>query len=480
LRKPFQPAFLNYFESLQLFGSYIVDPLVAVRQIYEKHGPYVVGMWPVRRNGRPAKAIIAVGSEINREVLNKIDVWRTASISGPFTFSRRNAARRRGNPDHPACRLHKGIIAMQGKRHAHYRKLTLPPLKRSRIEGFGDGLIQMMADQVESWPSGAVFDLWGAVQTLMQRTAVDFLFGSDRERGCPMAKMVSESGVASFSKRVNIFPLDIPGTPFYEEMARSEEMERLVTTWATHKRGEKDENDLFSMLVNHPDENGNTPQDRHLLDHIPTLLGAAFETCQNVVIWSLVLLEQHPEVSKQLLAEIREALTGKTLDVKTLDQLPYLDAVVKESMRLVPPVPQQFRVAMQDTTLCGHPVSRGTRILLSAYLNNRNSKIYPMPNQFLPERWATITPNPYEYSVFSAGPRSCPGYWFGMAAVKAALTTIMARYRVDLSPTPRIDFILRIALSPKRPVRALLHDQDGQFNATPLKGRFAGFFDRGC
>ena len=73
--------------------------------------------------------------------------------------------------------------------------------------------------------------------------------------------------------------------------------------------------------------------------------------------------------------------------------------------------------------------------------------------------------------MFSAGPHSCPGYWFGSTAVKIALAAILTRYRLALTPGARIDYRVQPTMRPLQSVRALLHHQDGAFNATPIRGR---------
>ena len=138
---------------------------------------------------------------------------------------------------------------------------------------------------------------------------------------------------------------------------------------------------------------------------------------------------------------------------------------------MLPPVPLQFRVAQCDTTLAGHAMPQMTRVALSAFITNRDPDLYPEPARFKPSRWDSIDPSSYEYLVFSAGPRGCPGYWFGLCAIKTALAVIFSRFRVVLAPDQRIDYKVRVAMSPRHCVAAILHRQDGGFVAAPIRGR---------
>ena len=108
--------------------------------------------------------------------------------------------------------------------------------------------------------------------------------------------------------------------------------------------------------------------------------------------------------------------------------------------------------------------------MLSAFLTNRHPDRYPEPDSFRPERWTSINPSPFEYLVFSAGPRSCPGSWLGLAMVKMAVATILIHFRIEMAPQAQIDYIARPALTPRGKIRAILHAQDGEFAAAQIGG----------
>jgi cytochrome P450 len=181
------------------------------------------------------------------------------------------------------------------------------------------------------------------------------------------------------------------------------------------------------------------------------------------------MLDQHPLVARDLADEL-DTPGGVPITLNGIAGMKLLEAVVKETMRILPPVPQQFRVALQDTELDGVPLPKRSRVLLSGWLTNRDPDLYPAPNRFLPTRWQSIDPTPYEYSAFSAGPRGCPGYWFGLSVVKTAIATILRRFRPALVPDTRIDYKVKVTLSPRRAVPALLLQRDQTFTAAPLRG----------
>jgi cytochrome P450 len=96
--------------------------------------------------------------------------------------------------------------------------------------------------------------------------------------------------------------------------------------------------------------------------------------------------------------------------------------------------------------------------------------LFTEADRFRPERWQSLAPTPYEYLAFSAGPRGCPGYAFGLAMVKVAVATIMTRRSIELPRDMRLDYKVRITLSPRAAVLATLHRQPNGREPTPIRG----------
>jgi cytochrome P450 len=280
-----------------------------------------------------------------------------------------------------------------------------------------------------------------------------------------------------WSLQVWALPLNLPVTPYGKLLRHGEALERCILNWADEKRGQLDGNDLLSIVVNNPEEDGKPLSDSTIVGHMPQLFGAAFETCQNVLIWTLVLLAQHPAVASKLYDELRDSVNGMPLSLERVVNLPWLDQVIKESLRILPPVPMQLRVAEEATSLAGQAVPKGTRVLLSPFVTNRAPELYAGPDRFDPERWTAINPTPFEYLVFSAGSRNCPGALFGSAMLKTAIAAILLRFGLQLAPQAQIDYTVRPALTPRRTVPAELRAQDGKFRAAPIRGNISGLVD---
>jgi cytochrome P450 len=451
---------LRGVKALNLYVSFLYDPIRTLSRYHSDFGSPVFIEVPLRKR----IVVFGVGAEFNRQVLEDPETWHTVSLS-------------RGPRNHATRRLGRGLVGMQGRDHQHYRGLIAPPLRRRAVDAQGEQMARIAASQIDAWPVNQPLDLRMLARRLLQSLAIGLLFGNDHQNGDPIAEM-THGWIEQIWAIKTLCPVNLPGTPYRQLLQHSDDLERRILHWADCKRAKPDANDLFSIVVNNPDENGQRPQDLKLVQHAPTLIGAAYETCHNALIWTLLLLDQHPQVARDLLDELQGRLRGAEPTLDRVVDLPLLDAVVKESMRILPPVPQQFRVALADTTLSGIAVGRRTRAMISAFLTNRDPDLYPAPERFNPGRWAHIDPSPYEYLAFSAGPRICPGSWFGLAVLKVAIAAIMTRYRVAVVPNTRIDTRVRIALGPSGPLPVVLHAQDGAFTPASISGTVAGLFQR--
>jgi len=440
------------------------DPLMATRRCFETFGPLVMlaEALPFIRPGRVAifdvPLVLTAGAAFQRELLADPETWRGVSLlpGGP-----RNSAARR---------MSLGLTRMTGQRHAHYRKLLAPPLRKASVEALGQSMAKIAEAEVGSWRPGEGGDLWDYSRRLMRRFAVELLLGGPSEQANAIADKVSRLMEHKWGWGAFV-PINLPFTRYGRIVRDAEQLERQLLQWVRSKRGQADGRDLAALIVNSPDVDGSLPVDMAIVGQLPSLLAASSEASQSALTFTLLMLMQHPHVARHLLDELRDKLGGASPSLDAAGALPYLDAVVKESMRILPPVPLQIRVAQSDATLAGQGVPRGSRVILNGFLTARMPEMYPDGDVFRPERWFTITPSTFEWPVFSGGPHSCPGYWFGLSAVKIAVAAILTRYRMVLASDARVDYQVQPTMRPLQRVPIALRRQDGAFAATPIRGR---------
>jgi cytochrome P450 len=243
-----QPVILQGIDATNYLLRYLIDPIAAVRRAYAEFGPFAVLRSPFRFvRFQKTVVALAVGAEFNRQVLSDTALWRTAHVGpgGP-----RNSASRR---------MSRGIFRMQGREHEHHRRLLLPPLRRKNIDARDSDLAKLVQDEVKTWPLGKPIDLWQLSRRMLQVLSIGLLFGNDRARGLPIAQMNYRWLRSTWSKGVNLCPLNIPGTPFHRMLSTAEALEREVLAWVACGAHDSGTNNFLSILATSPDETGCKP-----------------------------------------------------------------------------------------------------------------------------------------------------------------------------------------------------------------------------
>lgn len=444
--------------------SFARDPLTSTRRMLDACGPFVilVEALPLARRVRAPMLgiplVFTAGAAFNAEVLSDSETWRgVAALPG-------------GPKNSAAGRMIWGLPRLSGRRHAHYRKLIGQPLRRTSVEALCTSMARLADEEVASWPIGEAINLWDYIRRMMQRISVALLFGGDNGQSRAIAELSGRMMERKWAPGAQALPINLPITAYGRIVRDAERLERRILQWAAGKRGRLDDRDVASIIINNPDADGNPPDDAATVAHIASLFALSSEGSQSALVWTLILLAQHPRVAAALGDELRDKLGDASGSLDKVGELAYLDAVVKESIRILPPVPLQIRVAQREATIAGQGLPNGTRVMLNTFLTNRMPDLYPEGDVFRPERWSKFTPNSFEYPVFSAGPHLCPGYWFGTAAVKIGLAAILTRFRIEMPPDTHIDYRVQPTLRPTAPVPVKLHPQDGACAAVPIRG----------
>jgi pentalenene oxygenase len=215
-----------------------------------------------------------------------------------------------------------------------------------------------------------------------------------------------------------------------------------------------DHGDLLSILLTSRDDEsgGGELSDTEIGDQVLTFFIAGAETTGNLLAWALHLLAEHPGIQERVHTEVGSVLSGPTATSAELALLPLTSNVVSEVLRLYPPVWFLTRRVSRDTVLGGCPLPTGTTVAFSPYAVHRLPAVYPDAAVFDPDRWSDPLPAPIPpgaYVPFIAGARKCIGDVFGTSEAILALTSVVARWRLDPVPGAPVRFARDIVVKPR-------------------------------
>ncbi len=444
--------------ALATVARFGLDPLATMSDMRRRHGALTTII--VQQGRKARRYVLAAGAPYNRRVLSDPETFQSIGVMlpGPHGSAQR--------------RIGRGLLGPSGPEHAHYRRTLMTPLRSRAVDQMAAKLATIVDRDIAAWPQGPPTNLFALCKSLVRDAALETLF-SHAEAGCSAelikaARLIDEHIEMEASPLVRGLPRDWPGTPYGRMLRHAEKVEASLLAWARKEADASRTDNLMCVLASSADQNGACPGETAILNHLPTLFGAAYETTQTALAWALFLLAQHPTAAAALLDEVKALPEDEP---ECLLECKWLDAVVKESMRLLPSVPTQTRRATREAELVDGAVKAGDFVVLSAFLTNREPEFYVEPERFKPERWAHIDPNQFEYLAFSAGPRTCIGARFAANLLRIALGRIMQRYRLQVAPGARIDHKVRITLRPGRGgIPVMIAAQDGRFKASPIVG----------
>ncbi len=395
-----------------------------------------------------AGVVLVTGADNNREILTQHDRFHMIALPGRLRPVTPPTSREK-----PIMRMMTGLFQVNGDEHRRHRRLLMPAFHKSRIDGYQAEMARITEEIVSRYRNGETRDVHADMTELTLRVATQTLFGADQgERGTQLARMMQEWLLTMFNPVMMFLRFDVPGTPYRKFLDLTAAIDRETAAIVRDKRVSVQKNgggsDMLSMLLAAQDDDGTGFDEDDLIGHTGVIFAAGHETSTNALAWTLFLLSQHPHVLRDLEDELAGVLRGGAPSVEDLGKLPLLDAVVKESMRVLPPVPMHPRIVAEDCELGGHSLPAGSELFISIYHMHHDPAVFSEPEAFDPRRWETIKPSVYEYNPFSAGPRMCIGASFAIMEIKTALAILLQRHRLELPARALVDPRVAITMAP--------------------------------
>jgi len=219
------------------------------------------------------------------------------------------------------------------------------------------------------------------------------------------------------------------------------------------KSANREVDDLLGrMLAARDPETGNPMSEDKLVDNLATFLLAGHETTASTLTWALYLLALAPEWQERLAQEVREVAGDEPIEAKHIEKLKLTLMVLKEALRLYPPVPILSRIAARDLDLGGHHFTKGTVFIIPIYAIHRHKELWDDPDAFDPYRFDTELQNGRArctFMPFGAGPRICMGASFALIEATTILATLVRQFRFRTLPEFEPEPVVRVTFRPR-------------------------------
>lgn len=408
----------------------------------------------------PPLRVFAFGPEYNQRLLSSPDLFHS------------QVARATRLPDDSAVvNLRSGLLNLNGPQHKQHRQLMSPAFHRKKVESYRDDMVALTQKTLASWSLGTVRDMEHDMRRLVHSIAMKTVLNLENPEDVEaltnlIARLFSSVPFAM------LFPFDLPGTGYRRLLRISEKISAFLQTRIEEKRAHPlQHQDILAMLIEARDEDGTALTDAELIAEGYNVL--CHEGSASALTWTLFLLAQHPDVQADVLDELQDELSGEPPTLEQLGRLPVLEGVIKESMRLLPPVPFGRRFAVEPCQFGPYELPKGTPVFFSQYITHRLPEIYTQPQRFLPQRWESLKPTQYEYLPFGSGTHNCIGAAFAMMEMKIVLAMLIQRYRLALVPNTRIDHSFRFSLKPLHGLPMSISHQDRQFVRSRVRGNIS-------
>lgn len=355
----------------------------------------------------------------------------------------------------------RSVLLLDGEEHLRHRRLMLPPFHGQRMQAYADAMLEAADAEIDAWPLHRPFPILRSMQALTLRVIIRAVFGYDPGAAEEELRRRLRAMVEPVARRRGLLALTLLARPRgggravreFDERRRA--VDELLFAEIARRRAEgslQERTDVFSALLLAHDEDGRPLSDQEVRDELVTLLLAGHETTATGLAWTFDLLVHFPAVHERAL----EAARSRDGDYG------YLDALVKESLRVRPVIPGVGRVVRgAPFALNGYVVPEGVEINPSIRVLHRREDLYPDAREFRPERFlGADPPDTYTWIPFGGGTRRCLGASFAQLEMRVVLERALQRVALRAADPELEKPIFRgITLAPRNGVRVVARER---------------------
>jgi cytochrome P450 len=342
----------------------------------------------------------------------------------------------------------RSLLLLDGARHLRERRLMMPPFHGERMQAYGEVMREVADRAIDRWPVGRPFKIHPSMQEITLDVILRTVFGLDE--GAAMDRLRDRItrllAVGTERPWALLFQVDLgPLTPWGQLVRLMREIDEMLFAEIARRRaaGTEGRIDVLSMLVAARDESGAPMTDQELRDEMLTLLLAGHETSATTLCWVVNRIVREPAVVARLHAELGRVMNGGPLGPERVAELEYLDATIKETLRLNPIIPAVVRRLQRPMRIGKVDLPTGVVVTPCIYLTHRRPDVWPDPLRFDPDRFVGARVSPYAYYPFGGGIRRCLGMAFSLYEMKIVLAEVLSRVELRAAPGTSVRLVRR-------------------------------------
>ncbi|MEG3908163.1 cytochrome P450 [Microcoleus sp. w2-18bC1] len=330
-------------------------------------------------------------------------------------------------------------LALQtGANHQNRRKLLYQAFQPRALAGYIGGMENITQRYLEKWAKMETLTWYPELRNYTFDVAGKLLVGIDNGSETALGHYFE-----TFSDGLFSIPLDVPWTRFGKaKNGRNLLLAELDKIIRDRQQGTPSGKDALSLLISARDDEGNSLSLDELKDQVLLLLFAGHETLTSAIASFCLLLAQNPDVMAKVRAEQQQFPATEPLTLEQLKQMTYLEQVMREVLRLVPPVGGGFRQVINACEFGGYEIPKGWSVLYEINQTHQDSAVYPEPDRFDPDRFSSErSPKPFSYVPFGGGLRECLGKEFARLEMKLFAAKIVREFEWELLPDQDLNLI---------------------------------------
>jgi cytochrome P450 len=310
------------------------------------------------------------------------------------------------------------ILVLDGDEHMRHRRILLPAFGASHAPAFAEAVEEATRDRIASWRVGETLRLQQEMEAISLEAILRLALGPGPEDRLAQFRALVPEMMRRCSSAFTLLPYfrhELGGiTPYARLQQVLDQLDGLFLDAIVERQASsvEDAGDCLSLLCAATDENGTPLSNREIRDELLTMIMAGYETTTSALAWAFERLLRSPEVMDRL----QDGLARGSDE--------YLDAVVKEILRLRPVVPVVARKVREDVALNGYTIPGGSVLMVSLYLLHRDPALHSEPDEFRPERHLDGEGEPWH--PFGGGVRRCLGASFAQLEMKVVIRAVLA------------------------------------------------------